>query len=77
MHRAKLVTSLAAALITLAGATHLAQPAQAETPLLPCTPTQRAYAQGYADGACDGGGMVGTCQQTSNGGFYFDWSCED
>lgn len=77
MHRAKLVMSLAAAVITLAGATHLAQPAHAATELLPCTREQRAYADGYADGSCGGSGTVGTCQQSSGGGFYFDWSCDE
>lgn len=76
MDRAKLVTCLAAAVITLAGATHLAQPAQASTEeFLPCTPTQRAYAQGYADGSCDGGGTVSSCEQTENGGYYFVIDC--
>lgn len=77
MQRAKLATCFAAAVINVAGATYLARPAEAAPDFLPCTPTQRAYAQGYADGSCGGGGLVGSCQQTSNGGFYFDWSCED
>lgn len=76
MDRAKLATCFAAAIINVAGATYLAQPAQAAAEFLPCTPTQRAYAQGYADGSCDGAGRVSSCEQTENGGYYFVIDCE-
>lgn len=77
MHRAKLVMSLAAAVTTLAGATHLARPAHAVTELLPCTRQERAIAEYYADQACDGSSTVRACQQADDGGFYFEWTCDD
>jgi hypothetical protein len=75
MARTKLASCVLAALITLAGATHLAQPAQAAEALSDCTASQRAYAEGYADGACGGSGSVSSCQQTGGGGFNFNWVC--
>lgn len=77
MDRAKLGTCLIAAVITLAGATHLAQPAHAAEAFGECSATQKAYAQGYADGFCGGsGGTVDSCEDTGGGGFTFAWSCE-
>lgn len=77
MVRTKLRACLIATAVTLAGATHLARPAHAAEVQTGCTATQRAYAQGFADGSCGGGGgVVEDCQQTGGGGFYFFWSCE-
>ena len=75
MQRAKLVTCLAAAAITFAGATSLATPAAA-TELFPCSPEQQGYARGYADGSCGGSGTVDSCEADLNGGFTFSWSCD-
>jgi hypothetical protein len=77
MDRSKLTTCLIAAVITLAGATHLAKPVQATEALEPCTATQSAYADGFAAGSCGGRGTVGGCEQTGGGGFTFWWTCEN
>jgi hypothetical protein len=76
MHRTKLATCMAAAAITLAGATHLAKPAQAQ-PSGSCDAVQMAYAQGFADGRCGKGGRVDFCIENSNGGISFGISCVD
>lgn len=76
MDRTKLGACLIAAVITLAGASYLAQPAQAAEAHGPCSATQEAYARGYADGSCgSGGGTVTSCEDTGSGGFSFSWMC--
>lgn len=78
MNRSKLGTSVVAALITLAGAAYLAQPAEASAAaaaMKMCSDTQMAYAQGYADGDCGGGGTVDSCEDNGDGSFTFAWSC--
>jgi hypothetical protein len=72
----KLGACLAAAVVTLAGATRLAKPAEAAELLTGCSATQMAYAQGYTDGSCKGrGGTVDYCEDNGNGGFSFGWTC--
>lgn len=76
MNRTRFHSCLIAAAITLAGATHLARPAQAAEAFGECSDTQKAYAAGYAAGSCGGGGSVDSCESYSNGGFSFVVSCE-
>lgn len=78
MDRRKLGACLAAAIVTLASATHLAQPAHATARMEGCTEGQLGYAEGYADGECGGsGGTVDSCEQTGGGGFTFAYTCND
>lgn len=73
MHRTKLSACLAAAMVTMVGATYLAQPAAAQPGN--CSSTQLAYARGFADGSCPKGGTVDSCTDNGNGGFTFSWTC--
>jgi hypothetical protein len=72
MNRKKLGTCIAALLITLAGATYLAAPAQAASKMMPCGASDAGYAQGYADGFCQEegytGGKVTSCNNPGDGG---------
>lgn len=80
MNRKKLGSCIAAALITLGGASYLATPAAAAGMMADCTAGQRAYAAGYADGFCKGiggsYGVVTSCAsdptKIDNFEFYFD-----
>jgi hypothetical protein len=73
MIKSKLGTCLLAAAITVAGATHLAQPAEAAEVLKVCSAAQQAYAQGYMDGQCGGQGMGVVTNCTDDGGGNFSW----
>jgi hypothetical protein len=77
MNRSKLKLSLAAALITIASATHLAKPAGAATPdLNPCSGETWGYAYGYSEAYCGARGytasFVSSCQNNT-----FLFSCYD
>jgi hypothetical protein len=78
MHKSKLGTSIVAALITLAGAAHLAQPAEASAAaaaMKVCSDYQAGYAQGWVDSQCGGSGTVHSCSANADGSIDISYSC--
>jgi hypothetical protein len=79
MKMAKLGVCLAAASITLAGSAFLSTPAAATTTLAPCSSSELAYANGYADGYCAGkgysDGTISSCTSNGDGTITISGTC--
>lgn len=81
MMNTKRVACLVAAAITLSGASFLAQPAAASARLAPCSSSQLAYANGYADGYCAGkgysDGSISSCTDNGDGTISISGTCSN
>lgn len=79
MRNVKLGTCFAAAAITLAGSTYLANPASASALMTPCSSGEAAFADGYAAGYCSAngyqGGTITSCESNGDGTITISGTC--